>query len=156
MRGKLLVVSDWLINGSLKFYSRIAPLLQKGGQLLKRSENSNLKKKFNQKLQLKCFSIQVLEIWSEPAAGSCPCSLDPVGLLSYEITGLEAGRDFEFFMQLTSAYGKKGPVTSFKVATYTDVVSSIVLHNTRPIRIDCAKKGPVTSWHSKCQFTLTW
>ena len=25
MRGKLLVVSDWLINGSLKFYSRIAP-----------------------------------------------------------------------------------------------------------------------------------
>ena len=24
MRGKLLAVSDWLINGSLKFYSRIA------------------------------------------------------------------------------------------------------------------------------------
>ena len=37
MREKLLVVSDWLINSSLKFYSRIAPLLQKGGQLLRRS-----------------------------------------------------------------------------------------------------------------------
>ena len=26
MHGKLLVVSDWIINGSLNFYSRIAPL----------------------------------------------------------------------------------------------------------------------------------
>ena len=39
MRGKLLVVSDWLINGSLKFYSRIATRFAKGGQLLKRSKN---------------------------------------------------------------------------------------------------------------------
>ena len=44
MRGKLLVVSDWLINGSLKFYSRIAPpppfAKGGGGQLLKRSGSS--------------------------------------------------------------------------------------------------------------------
>ena len=40
MRGKLLVVSDWLINGSLKFYSRIATPFAKGGQLLKRSPKS--------------------------------------------------------------------------------------------------------------------
>ena len=31
IQGKLLVVSDWLINCSLKFYSRIAPPFAKGG-----------------------------------------------------------------------------------------------------------------------------
>ena len=40
MHGTLLVVSDRLINGSLKFYSRIVPPFAKGGQLLKRSEKS--------------------------------------------------------------------------------------------------------------------
>ena len=44
MRGKLLVVSDWLINGSLKFYSRIAtPFAKGGGQLLKRSDTHRQK-----------------------------------------------------------------------------------------------------------------
>ena len=61
-------------------------------------------------------------MWNEPLGGSCPCTLDPIGLLSHEVSGLVAGQDYTFYMQLTSAYGKKGPVTSFKVATYTDVV----------------------------------
>ena len=37
IHGKLLLVSDWLINCSLKFYSRIALPFAKEGQLLKRS-----------------------------------------------------------------------------------------------------------------------
>ena len=36
-------------------------------------------------------------------------------------------------MQLTSAYGKKGPVASFKVSTYTDVVSSIISFNLKKV-----------------------
>ena len=43
MRGKLLVVSDRLINGSLKFYSRIATPFAKGGAIV---EKIPLKYKF--------------------------------------------------------------------------------------------------------------
>ncbi|XP_075258482.1 uncharacterized protein LOC142350517 [Convolutriloba macropyga] len=70
------------------------------------------------------FDNPVLDIWNEPVGGSCPCTLDPIGLLSHEVTGLVAGQDYTFSMQLTSAYGKKGLVTSFKVATYTDVIEN--------------------------------
>ena len=42
MRGKLLVVSDWLINGSLKFYSRIAPPFAKGGAIVEKIPEFNL------------------------------------------------------------------------------------------------------------------
>ncbi|XP_075243769.1 uncharacterized protein LOC142338020 [Convolutriloba macropyga] len=62
-----------------------------------------------------------ITIWNQPLGGSCPCTLNAIGLLSHEVTGLVAGQDFTFYMQLTSAYGKKGPVTSFMVATYTDL-----------------------------------
>ena len=39
IRGKLIAVFVWLINRSLKIYSRIIPFLQKDGQLLKICEN---------------------------------------------------------------------------------------------------------------------
>ena len=77
--------------------------------------------------------FKFLDIWNEPAGGSCPCTLDPIGLFSYQVTNLVAGQDYVFFMQLTSAYGKKGPVTSFKVSTYTDVVSSIISFNLKKV-----------------------
>ena len=51
MRGKLLVVSDWLINGSLIFYPTIATPFAKGGQLLKRSGTS-LRDKLGLKKQM--------------------------------------------------------------------------------------------------------
>ena len=35
-RAKFLVVSDWLINRSLKFDSKIAPILQKRGQIVRK------------------------------------------------------------------------------------------------------------------------
>ena len=66
--------------------------------------------------------LKTIDIWNRPLGGSCPCTLDAIGLLSHQVTGLVAGQDYTFYMQLTSAYGKKGPVTSFVVATYTDVV----------------------------------
>ena len=36
MRGKLLVVSDWLINGSLKLHSIIATPFAKGGAIVEK------------------------------------------------------------------------------------------------------------------------
>ena len=66
--------------------------------------------------------LKTITIWHQPAVGSCPCTLNAIGVLSHEVTGLVAGQDYTFYMQLTSAYGKKGPVTSFMVATFTDVV----------------------------------
>ena len=36
MRGKLRVVSDWLINVSFKFYSRIATPFEKGGAIVEK------------------------------------------------------------------------------------------------------------------------
>ena len=68
------------------------------------------------------FLLKTITIWNQPLGGSCPCTLNAIGLLSHQVTGLVAGQDFTFYMQLTSAYGKKGPVTSFMVATYTDLV----------------------------------
>ena len=41
MRGNLLVVSDWLINSSLKFYSRIAPPFAKGGAIVEKIQTDN-------------------------------------------------------------------------------------------------------------------
>ncbi|XP_075250734.1 uncharacterized protein LOC142342940 [Convolutriloba macropyga] len=62
----------------------------------------------------------VLDVWTVPSEGSCPCTLDPIGLEVVQVRGLTAGQDYKLFMQLTSAYGKKGPITSFEQATYTD------------------------------------
>ena len=66
--------------------------------------------------------FQVLDVWSVPSEGSCPCTLDPIGLEVVQVSGLTAGQDYKLFLQLTSAYGKKGPITSFEQATYTDEV----------------------------------
>ncbi|XP_075258494.1 uncharacterized protein LOC142350529 [Convolutriloba macropyga] len=69
-------------------------------------------------------TAQFVDIWNEPVGGSCPCTLNAIGTFSLEITNLEAGRNYTFYIQLTSAYGKKGVVTSFKVATYTDEIDN--------------------------------
>ncbi|XP_075265081.1 uncharacterized protein LOC142357319, partial [Convolutriloba macropyga] len=71
-----------------------------------------------------------IDIWNRPVGGSCPCTLDAIGLLSHQVTGLVAGQEYTFYMQLTSAYGKKGPVTSFVVATYTDVIEASTVSGT--------------------------
>ena len=59
-----------------------------------------------------------------PNEGSCPCQFDPIGVTSYLIEGLEAGREYTHYMQLTSAYGKKGAVTSFVQSMFTDVITN--------------------------------
>ncbi|XP_075239393.1 uncharacterized protein LOC142334949 [Convolutriloba macropyga] len=75
-------------------------------------------------------TASTITIWHQPAVGSCPCTLNAIGVLSYEVTGLVAGQDYTFYMQLTSAYGKKGPVTSFMMATFTDVIQASTLVGT--------------------------
>ncbi|XP_075243813.1 uncharacterized protein LOC142338066 [Convolutriloba macropyga] len=66
----------------------------------------------------------VLDIWNQPLGGSCPCSVNAINVYSHEVTGLVAGEEYTFFMQLTTAYGKKGPVTSLRVSTYTDTIQN--------------------------------
>ncbi|XP_075250736.1 uncharacterized protein LOC142342943 [Convolutriloba macropyga] len=65
-----------------------------------------------------------LDVWSVPSEGSCPCTLDPIGLEIVQVSGLTAGQDYKLFMQLTSAYGKKGPIESIEQAAYTDKLTN--------------------------------
>ncbi|XP_075265258.1 uncharacterized protein LOC142357530, partial [Convolutriloba macropyga] len=69
-------------------------------------------------------SAEKLDIWTDPSDGSCPCQFNPIGVTSHLIEGLEAGREYTHYMQLTSAYGKKGAVTSFVQSTFTDVITN--------------------------------
>ena len=54
------------------------------------------------------------------------------------IEGLQSGKEYTHYMQLTSAYGKKGPVTSLVQSMFTDVIenstettdTSLLLHVT--------------------------
>ena len=69
----------------------------------------------------------MLDIWNEPSDGICPCSMNPIGLFMFQVSGLKAGQNYNFFLQLTSAYGKKGPITKIEQATYTDVVRNFHL-----------------------------
>ena len=48
--------------------------------------------------------------------------MNPIGVFMFQVSGLNAGQNYNFFLQLTSAYGKKGPITRIEQATYTDVV----------------------------------
>ena len=65
-----------------------------------------------------------MDIWSVPNEGSCPCQFNPIGVTSHLIEGLEAGKEYTHYMQLTSAYGKKGPVTSLVQSMFTDVITN--------------------------------
>ena len=65
-----------------------------------------------------------MDIWTEPNEGSCPCQFNAIGVASHLIEGLEAGKEYTHYMQLTSAYGKKGPVTSLVQSMFTDVIAN--------------------------------
>ena len=65
-----------------------------------------------------------MDIWTEPNDGPCPCQFNPIGVTSHLIEGLEAGKEYTHYMQLTSAYGKKGPVTSLVQSMFTDVIAN--------------------------------
>ena len=69
-RGKLLVVSDWLINWSLKFYSSIAFPFAKGGQLLKRFSL------FARSAKLGVFLLAILLLVARTLIRKLCCSLD--------------------------------------------------------------------------------
>ena len=70
---------------------------------------------FNYKL------LQYVDIWTNPRYSSCPCQVPATGTLTYQISGLEAGKEYTFYIQLTSAYGKVGLITSFVQSMLTDV-----------------------------------
>ncbi|XP_075254779.1 uncharacterized protein LOC142346155 [Convolutriloba macropyga] len=71
-------------------------------------------------------SAQFIDIWTVPNEGSClgGCQISAVGTDAFEITELTAGREYTVYTQLTSFYGKKGPVRHFVQSTYTDIVLS--------------------------------
>ncbi|XP_075255812.1 uncharacterized protein LOC142348373 isoform X2 [Convolutriloba macropyga] len=75
-------------------------------------------------------TAEVLDIWNEPSDGICPCSMNPIGLFMFQVSGLKAGQNYNFFLQLTSAYGKKGPITKIEQATYTDVIFNVTSSTT--------------------------
>ena len=68
--------------------------------------------------------FQIMDIWTVPNDGSCPCQFNPIGVTSHLIEGLEAGKEYTHYFQLTSAYGKKGPVTSLVQSMFTDVITN--------------------------------
>ena len=65
--------------------------------------------------------MQHVDIWTNPTHSSCPCQVPATGTLTYQISGLEAGKEYTFYMQLTSAYGKVGQIVSFVQSILTDV-----------------------------------
>ncbi|XP_075239291.1 uncharacterized protein LOC142334849 [Convolutriloba macropyga] len=67
-------------------------------------------------------SAQEMDIWHSPITGACPCNLPAIGTLTHQIHSLIAGEEYYLSTQLTSKYGKKGPIRTIIQSTYTDDV----------------------------------
>ena len=63
-----------------------------------------------------------MDIWHSPITGACPCNLPAIGTLTHQIHSLIAGEEYYLSTQLTSKYGKKGPIRTIIQSTYTDDV----------------------------------